>query len=341
MTNAHSSPSTPPCIPLINFSSFHDPKATIQDQVVVAKEILEAFKTNGFVYLDHIPISPQLVSEAFEWSTRFFDLPIHVKQQALHPSDGSSHRGYSPIGLEKVKPVQTSDPTTDDQRKISGIDHKETFDLGKSRGIPYNIWLPTETEERHALTGFRDFFQEFYEQCDRLAMKILRAISIGLMGVDNADYLEKFHQESNHQIRLAHYPPIEDRELIDRVRQRFGSHTDFGSITILFQDQVGGLEVENPVEPGKFLRVKPIDGTVVVNIGDLLMRWSNDTLRSTLHRVGPPDVIGLLPSRYSIPYFCGPDPKALIHCLPGTTSEPKYEPIYADDYLKMRMRASY
>ncbi|EFP77977.1 uncharacterized protein PGTG_03933 [Puccinia graminis f. sp. tritici CRL 75-36-700-3] len=335
-------PSTP-SIPLIDFSAFSNPDAGVDEQVLVANRLLEGFKKNGFVYLQKVSVSPEMVSEAFGWSKKFFDLPVEIKKQALHPADGSCHRGYSPIGLEKVKPIEPSNGRTmNGNEKAAAPDHKETYDIGKpGRLSEHNIWLPEESERKYDLTGFRKFFEEFYEACERLEMGILRAISIGLMGIEEADYLSKFHQESNNQIRLAHYPPIEATQLIEGVRERFGAHTDFGSITILFQDQVGGLQVENPTAPGHFLQVKPIEETVVVNIADLLMRWSNDTLRSTLHRVGPPDVTGLIPSRYSIPYFCGPDPKALIKCLPGSTSEPKYEPIYADEYIKMRMKSSY
>ncbi|OAV99859.1 hypothetical protein PTTG_09944 [Puccinia triticina 1-1 BBBD Race 1] len=332
-------PSEPP-IPLIDFSSFGGPDAPVEQQISVADQLLEGFKKNGFVYLQNISVPPEMVAEAFQWSKRFFDLPSEIKKQALHPADGACHRGYSPIGLEKVKPVGQSNGTSRTE-KPAAPDHKETFDIGKPGRSTDNIWLPEGTEKQHGLSGFRDFFETFYEACERLEMDILRAISIGLMGVEQADYLSKFHQESNNQIRLAHYPPIQADQLIEGVRERFGAHTDFGSITILFQDQVGGLQVENPSVPGHFLQVQPIEQTVVVNIADLLMRWSNDTLRSTLHRVGPPHITGLIPSRYSIPYFCGPDPNALIQCLPGSASEPKYEPIHADEYIKMRMKSSY
>ncbi|PLW15842.1 hypothetical protein PCANC_10584 [Puccinia coronata f. sp. avenae] len=328
-------------IPIVDFSPFCQPDAPVREQIEVADRLLEGFKNNGFVYLRKISVSPQMVSEAFEWSKKFFNLPLEIKRQALHPADGSFHRGYSPIGLEKVRPVEPSHATTESAH-VAAADHKETFDIGKPARSNDNIWLPEDTEKKYGLSGFREFFETFYEACEKLEMQILKAISIGLMGIDQADYLSKFHQESNNQIRLAHYPPIEADQLIQGVRERFGAHTDFGSITILFQDQVGGLQVENPSKPGQFLHVQPIEKTVVVNVADLLMRWSNDTLRSTLHRVGPPDISGVIPSRYSIPYFCGPDPKALIQCLPGcSSSQPKYEPIHADEYIKMRMKTSY
>lgn len=333
---------SPLSIPLIDFTSFSDPSSSVESQISVAKDVLEAFKSNGFVYLSNVVVSKEMVAEAFQWSEKFFQLPLEIKKEALHPYDGSYHRGFSPIGFEKIRPLKNSGKIEAQDQISLASDHKETLDIGNSKNeLLCNIWLPEETEKKYQLNGIRFFFENFYQSCEKLKMQILRAISIGLMGIEKQDYLGKFHQDSNNQIRLAYYPAIEDNQLIQGVRERFASHTDFGSITILFQDQVGGLQVENPGKPGEFLDVKPIDNTVVVNVGDLLMRWSNDTLRSTLHRVGRPNATGILPPRYSIPYFCGPDPKALIQSLPGYESESKYEPVYADDYIKMRMQASY
>ncbi|KAI7943952.1 hypothetical protein MJO28_011480 [Puccinia striiformis f. sp. tritici] len=350
------SPSSTPSIPLIDFSAFCNPDATVDEQIVVANKLLEAFKTHGFVYLENISVSPPMISEAFQWSKKFFDLPVEIKRLALHPTDGSAHRGYSPIGLEKInqdcidRTTPTEENQEDHEEKLTAAapDHKETFDIGPPPHLSKskNLWLSHETEEEYNLNGIREFFEKFYMECQDLEMRILRAISIGLMGIEESEYLGKYHQESNNQIRLVHYPALQIDDLKQDVRERFGAHTDYGSITILFQDQVGGLQVKNPSKPGDFLDVKPIKNTVIVNIADLLMHWSNDTLKSTLHRVGPPPCTGpFLPARYSIPYFCGPDPRALIHSLPilnGHDLRPnKYPPIYADEYINMRINSSY
>jgi isopenicillin N synthase-like dioxygenase len=129
---------------------------------------------------------------------------------------------------------------------------------------------------------------------------------------------------------------------------RIAAHTDFDTLTFLFQTEVGGLEVEDPNEPGKFVAVPPIPDSIVVNAGDFLRRWSNDTIRSTMHRVrAPPGEVakdGLLPSRYSIPYFCAPDMLMMIDAIPGTWSadQPKkYEPVTVKEYIMKRFAANY
>ncbi|MBW0520581.1 hypothetical protein O181_060296 [Austropuccinia psidii MF-1] len=328
-------------IPLIDFSSFIDcdnqrwVECLSSAQVQTAQDIVQAFQTHGFVYLRNFPMPPGMVPQAFQWSEKFFNLPLHIKRQALHPADASSHRGYSPVGAEKIPQSESS---IDPQKGLPPPDFKETFEIGKSDKLPKNIWLSEVIENSCGLKGFKEFFEEFFLACSKLQTQILRAISIGLLGIENATYLEKSHQEFNNQIRLAHYPAIKNKD----INERCGAHTDFGTITILFQDNVGGLEVENPLQAGHFVSVEPIEGTVVVNIADLLMRWSNDSLKSTLHRVKPPGSIhGVIPSRYSIPFFCGPDPLTVIDSLPGCPSPSKYSPVIANDYILSRIKASY
>lgn len=139
---------------------------------------------------------------------------------------------------------------------------------------------------------------------------------------------------------------------------------------MLFQDDAGGLQVENPKNPGSFIDATPMKNALVMNVGDLLMRWSNgasfsfysdyiadllnelDFLKSTLHRVTLPPVqmnglIGkklMTKSRYSIPYFVSPDPQSVIQCLSVCTNEenpPKYEPVTQEDYRRMRAKGQY
>jgi isopenicillin N synthase-like dioxygenase len=117
---------------------------------------------------------------------------------------------------------------------------------------------------------------------------------------------------------------------------------DIGSITLLFQDMRGGLQVESP--NGNFIDATPIPDTIVVNAGDLLARWSNDTIKSTKHRVvEPPNKAEEYPARYSVAYFCNPNFDKTIETIPGTykDKEIKYAPINAFDYLVQRLSATY
>ena len=160
-------------------------------------------------------------------------------------------------------------------------------------------------------------------------------------------------------MRLLHYPSV-PKTVFDRENQaRAGAHTgnlpeecsyatDYGTITLLFQDDRGGLEVLSP--KGGFVPATPIPDTIVVNAGDLLQRWSNDVIRSTEHRVvspRSPPTDDSYPARYSIAYFCNPNWDATIECLDGCFGdarggqEKKYTPINTHEYLVSRLKATY
>lgn len=231
-----------------------------------------------------------------------------------------------------------------DEASISELrkrpDVKESFELGREddERTP-NIWLPDDT-----LPGFREFMMRFFDTCYAVALDLLRAIALG-MGLPEHFFAE-YHTKRDNQLRLLHYPPVEAELLRTGTMERIAAHTDFGTMTLLFQDQVGGLEVEDVHEKGKFNAAPFIPGTIVVNIGDFLQRWSNDTLKSTLHRVRAPPAVegGLTRARYSIPYFVTADREKMIDCIPGCCSEerPKrYEPINAREYIERRLNATY
>lgn len=218
-------------------------------------------------------------------------------------------------------------------------DFKESFELGReSEERTPNIWLPEES-----LPGFRDFFVDFFEEGYKAELVILKAIALG-MGLEET-FFQDFHQNKDNQVRLLHYPPVEAELLRGGKIERIAAHTDFGTMTLLFQDEVGGLEVEDIHEKGKFNPAPYVPGAIVVNIGDFLQRWSNDMLKSTLHRVrAPPLVDGLTRARYSIPYFITADKERTIDCIPGCFDEAnpkKYEPINAREYIERRLNATY
>lgn len=171
----------------------------------------------------------------------------------------------------------------------------------------------------------------------------MESIALG-MGLPSR-YFDRFCNAKENNLRLLHYPEVEAKILDHPEQTRAGVHTDYGTITLLFQDSVGGLQVKNA--EGDFVQASPIEGTIVVNAGDLLMRWANDIIKSTLHRVVSPPydpIQGKYPTRYSIAYFCNPNFDAVIECIDGTWSEEnpkKYPPINSHDYLTQRLSATY
>lgn len=191
---------------------------------------------------------------------------------------------------------------------------------------------------------------DFYWTCNSTSQEILKAIGLGL-GLQDPEFMLKFHSGHNNQLRLLHYPPIPAAALESESSARMPAHSDWGSITMLFQDDCGGLEVENQSQPGQFLKVAPVKNAIVMNVGDLLMRWSNDYLKSTLHRVTLPPTEDrytgaerMTRARYSIPYFVSPDIDARIECMKKCASEQrpaKYEPVVQSEYRLMRARLQY
>lgn len=210
-----------------------------------------------------------------------------------------------------------------------------------------NIWT-----DEHALPGFREFMSDFYQRCDALHQQLLVAIARS-MHLPESSFTPLCARNSS-ELRLNHYPAVKPDELRSG-NMRISSHSDFGTITLLFQDSVGGLEVEDQAELGRYLAVEPADcADIIVNVGDCLQRWTNDRLRSANHRVTLPrgslDVdsdgdSGLVDSRYSIAYFGKPSRDETVRTLtallrPG--EEAKYkEEITAWQFNQLRLLQTY
>ena len=193
---------------------------------------------------------------------------------------------------------------------------------------------------------FKDVMLDFHNQCKELHVQVMRSIAVG-MGLEEG-YFDRYTDMGDNTLRLLHYPPAPKSVFEkNKLQVRAGEHTDYGSITLLFQDDRGGLQVKSP--SGTFVNATPIEGTVVVNAGDLLARWSNDTIKSTLHRVveppSPPADGDTHPARYSVAYFCNPNFNSQIDAIEGTYGGEKggrkYEGINSGDYLEMRLAATY
>ncbi|KAG6337205.1 hypothetical protein ID866_1877 [Astraeus odoratus] len=286
-------------LPVIDFADFGD--GTSSEALKIGNKLVEACRGVGFAYLINTGITQARVDEVFTWCRKFFNLPLEIKQLAPHPKEGWKHRGYSGIGVEQISQMVF------DEKEIASIrermpDFKESFDLGRTDS-PHleNIWLP-----EGQLPGFREAALSFYYSCRSFQMeKLLKALSLGLSLP--ADFLASYHQDGDNQLRLLHYPAASADVFARGEKGRAKAHTDFGTATILFQDDVSGLEVESPHGSGQFVPVPPMPGSLVFNVGDLLMRWSNDTLKSTLHRVRAPsdDGTGMVKERYSIPFKMG------------------------------------
>jgi isopenicillin N synthase-like dioxygenase len=209
-----------------------------------------------------------------------------------------------------------------------------------------NMWPDNFDDEGKE---FKSVMLSFFAQCKQLHIAVMRAIAVGI-GLPDASYFDSFTDRGDNTLRLLHYPPVPASAFSRAGTVRAGEHTDYGSITLLFQDAAGGLQVQSP--QGTFVDATPIPDTIVVNAGDLLARWSSDSIRSTKHRVVQPPLPptegedGTYPARYSIAYFCNPNFDRYIDAIPGTMTAggetgKKYEGVYSGEYLERRLAATY
>lgn len=322
-------------IPVIDFSKFRR-STSITEKQETANEIVTAFEQVGFIYLSRHGIDDATVANAFKQSAEFFKLPMDVKAK-LAWEDPRSNRGYVMPGRERV--TQSADPAEIARLRALAPDSKESMEIGRDWDATWSNRWPNAKDAPH----FKQTFLSFFQTCHELHAEVMSSIAMGL-GL-NERFFDKLIHEQYHNLRLLSYPPISRDALLKDGQARAGAHSDYGSLTLLFQDQVGGLEVQNP-HTKQFQPATPIPGTIVINVGDLLARWSNDRLRSTLHRVvAPPIGTGpMTPARQSIAFFCNPNGGAEISCLPnceGARGERKYPTVQTEEYIVGRLKATY
>ncbi|MEO0540865.1 MAG: 2-oxoglutarate and iron-dependent oxygenase domain-containing protein [Cyanobacteria bacterium P01_A01_bin.105] len=293
-------------IPLIDFSPFIGGDRAAQQ--AVAEDILQACETVGFFYLRGHGVSADRVKRLLVQSRQFFALPLEAKRLlARSPQTNCGYVGYQ---QERLNPAQPWDV-------------KEAFNVGLQ-----SVWPPDAPDFQAVVSGF-------YEHCTQtVAPKVLQAFAIALSLPPH--YFDDKHGD-NYFLRLLHYPPIDQPLAVGQLRA--GAHTDYGTMTLLWQDAVGGLEVQT--RSGLWVAAPPIPDTVVVNVGDALQRWTNDRLRSTLHRVTPGQ--GAQQHRYAVALFCDPNPEVVLSCLPGCAADypPRYAPIRTQDHLNNKLNATY
>ncbi|WP_339799229.1 2-oxoglutarate and iron-dependent oxygenase domain-containing protein [uncultured Marinobacter sp.] len=309
----------PSRIPVIDFGPFMD--GTESSRRAVAGQMRQASKEWGFFYLAQCGMPQTQLADAFSASRSFFSLPIEEKNRVAW-QNAQSNRGYVGIRRERLDPSRPGDL-------------KEAFNLAPEEpgpDAPRNLWPSGHGR-------FKDVMSGFLEECICTADRVLEAFALALD--QSADFFVDAHSHHHHTLRLLHYPPLpEGFEPLDG-ESRAGAHTDYGSITLLFQDEVGGLEVRT--RAGDWVRAAPIPGTVVVNTGDLMHRWTNHVFCSTPHRVNVAPEFSHR-DRYSIAFFCHPNKDAEIACIDScaTAESPAiYEPISAGRHLQEKLANTY
>ncbi|GAA5898365.1 isopenicillin N synthase family dioxygenase [Sporobolomyces salmoneus] len=327
----------PDLLNTIDISQYLSGSATPEQARELAQNLVRESARVGFFYVKGWEklVPKDLVAEVFDYNKRFFDLPLEIKNSLAYTSS-KANRGYLSFGREQASlstqvTLNGGEVITKEPEK----DQKETMEIGNDIDPDYPEHWPKEED----LPGFRSTMNRFHLACHELHLEIMSLLAISL-DLDR-DYFVPSISGRSHCLRLLHYPPTNRKE----GQTRIGSHTDFGTVTLLWQDETGGLEVVGP--DGQWCSVEPKPDTFVINIGDILSRWSNDKLKSTIHRAILPDpskddpVTGKTRTRRSVAYFCNPDPTATIACIPGLEGPngPKYKPILSGDYYAQALEA--
>jgi isopenicillin N synthase-like dioxygenase len=298
-------------IPLIEFGPFRQGAAG--DKRRVAEDIARACETIGFLYLHGHGVPQAEIDATFEAARRFFAFPLEVRMQEDLLCTAERTRGYMPLGARRYP--GTGAPDLMEAFKVQVELSADDPDIRAGDRIhQVNRW-PEDRPE------FRATVLDYFDEMTRLSHDLLRAFALAL-DLEEAFFLD-YYRKPLTQLSLIHYPPRPPLSADDEYGVR--PHADATSFTILAQDAVGGLEVLSP--RGEWIRVAPIPGTFVINIGDMMARWTNDRFASTQHRVY--NRSGL--ERYSLPFFGIPDFDAVVECLPscqGPGHPPKYEPVH-------------
>jgi isopenicillin N synthase-like dioxygenase len=294
----------------------------------IAGEIGAACRNIGFFYIVNHGVPAELVARVYAQARRFFDQSEAVKAEiAIEKSD--VHRGYFKIGGENLDPAkQHADGDLKEGIKI-GRDLSASHPLVQA-GTP----LHGPNQWPRNLPGWRETMQEYYDVMEALGRRLMQAFALAL-GLDEK-YFDQWLNWPMTTLGLLHYPPQQGR--ITEAQIGAGAHSDYGVLTMLAQDDAGGLQVRNA--DGEWIDAPPVADSFVVNIGDMMERWTNGVFTSTLHRVV--NVSGL--QRYSLPYFFDPDFNAEVVCLktclaPGEA--PKYPPTTSGRHLLDMINASF
>ena len=276
-----------------------------------AGQIGSACERIGFFYITNHGVSAKTVDDALAQSRRFFDQPKSFKRRLLFDQNDRGYKGPGNIIVPGYPP-----------------DHKEVLDLGVDLPVDHPDVIAGKPfhgpNQWPAIPGFREALMVYYREVKKLCHEMLRLFALAL-DLNEAFFLP-FHDNAHVTWRIMRYFPG------DYTKGQYGTapHTDFGTITLLYQDDLGGLEVYS--RDGEWICAPHIPGTFIVNIGDLMACWSNDRFTSTAHRV----LNRSGRDRYSIPMFYNPDFDTVVECLPTCSDEsnpPRYQPTHYGDYI--------
>jgi isopenicillin N synthase-like dioxygenase len=298
-------------IPVIDLGPSYS--ASPEQRKLVADQIRAASRDIGFFYVRNHDVPQDAIDATIAVSKRFFARSMDEKMPLL----GEGGYGYDPPQLQAL---DVGTPP----------DLKEGFMMGPPESeIAQTVKWPADMPE------FRAQLEAYDAHMHRLGRHIMRCIALSLDLSE--DYFEDGLDKPASSVRVLHYTPRPPDAPADQIGA--GAHTDWGAITILYQDDVGGLEVKGT--DGAWIKATPIPGTYVINLGDMIRRWTNDGYLSTVHRVmcAPPGK-----ERYSIATFFNPRDDYRVECVPTCVEpgkEPHYPPCTVGEHILEMVRKTY
>ena len=306
-------------IPVIDLSPFLAGDAEGSRHVVQTIQL--ACETTGFFVIVGHGVSEELIEKMYQTSRTFFDRPVAEKNAIGMSGDLRGGVTYTPLLSERLAATQGMDTPGD---------LKETLNFGAELGG--TLW-PTQP------IGLQEIWLAYYAAMCQLS-RHLRSIFAKAIGLPD-DFFEEQFVNHRSAVRVLNYP--EQTVAPEPGQLRAGAHTDYGFLTILRSEaSAGGLEVQD--RDGTWHQAPSIPGSFVINIGDVMMRWTNDQWVSTMHRVGnPPSEQALGSRRQSMAFFLNPSAEAEIRCLDAfcsATSPAKYPPIRWINYMDEKQRTA-
>ncbi|GAB2181698.1 oxidoreductase [Denitratisoma sp. agr-D3] len=296
------------------------------DKAGVAQAFDRICREIGFFYLVGHGIPPARMAQMLHQAKRFFDLDEAVKRRY---TIGDQRRGYEPFGLQSL---DFDAPPDIKESLLVGIGQDESHPYVQ-RGLAN--YGPNKMPEEALLPGFADFCLAYLHDMLDLG-KTLMAIFATVADLPE-DYFDPMLVDPMVTLRLIHYPPQPGPVVDNQIG--CGTHTDWGAVTLLLQDDAGGLEVQ--AASGEWLYAEPLPGAYVVNVGDMMPVWTNGAYHSNPHRVRNRNPKR---DRYSVPFFIDPNYFARVSCLdafrvPG--QEPRLAPRTVGEHIDLMYATSY
>lgn len=322
-----------PEFPLIDISTFARGQSAKR---TLAHQVDEICCHTGFMGIVGHGLPAEMIARAWDATRRFFDLPLEQKLEVKMPYTGYPY-GYAPLQTEALAGSlgYTTPSDLKESFSIGPLDRPSvaTGDPEVDYRLAPNLW-PREPAD------FKEAWSTYYRSMGELAALLMRIFALGL-GLAENFFDDKIDQHPS-AMRALNYPHLTSPPKTGQLRA--GAHTDYGSLTILLSEPAaGGLEIFTP--EGEWLAVPLLPGAFIVNIGDLLARWTNDRWVSTLHRVVcPPLGESDETRRQSIAFFHQPNWDAEITCLPTCLSpgaKAKYRSVTSGAHLREKFRRAF